>query len=518
MNKRQFLQRLGSVAGAGAVFQGMQALGLVGNGIARAASPNLAHGSGQGRSVVILGAGISGLAAAWELSKADYQCIVLEATDRAGGRNLTVRHGDVITEVDSRQTIGFDRGDHLYANLGPARIAHHHGRLLRYCKEFDVELEVFSNDNHAAYHHGTTRFDGVPQVKRRVVADTRGYIAELLAKAADSGALDGELTADDRERLLEMLVSYGDLDEQSYRYRGSSRGGYNGPQVNAGLQGGAINPPLDFREILGSDFWQYQLHYSHFLNQAPTMLQPVGGMDAIVRAFEHRVGSRIRYRRVVSEIRHTGTGVRIVHRPAAGGPPEAIEADFAICTIPAPVLREIPNDFAAETRTAIASMEFAPALKIAFQARRRFWEDEQAIYGGISWTDQDITQIWYPPYGYHKEKGILIGGYIFSGEPALRYSDMRPEDRIKAAISEGEAIHPGYGEEIETGASRAWLKAPFQRGAWRRGAKGPEALLRPDGAVHFAGDQVTALSGWQEGAVLAAHEAVNAIHRRVTGR
>ncbi len=149
---------------------------------------------------MILGAGISGMAAAYELSKAGYRCTILEAAGRAGGRNLTVRGGDVIEETDGRQRVAFDRGDHLYANLGPARIPYHHRRILGCCKEFGIELEVFTNDNRAALFHNRERFGGKPVAARQVVTDTRGYIAELLAKAVDGDALDGELTGEDKER------------------------------------------------------------------------------------------------------------------------------------------------------------------------------------------------------------------------------------------------------------------------------------------------------------------------------
>ena len=159
------------------------------------------------------------------------------------------------------------------------------------------------------------------------------------------------------------------------------------------------------------------------------------------------------------------------------------------------------------------------AVKIAFQTRRRFWEEDHAIYGGISWTDQDITQIWYPPYGYHRDKGILMGAYIWDQKPGTRFGDMNPAERLRAAITEGERVHPGYAAEIESGVSRAWARTPFQKGGWPRSAhKSPEALQKPDGAIHFAGDQVTGLPGWQEGAVLGAHLAVRAINRRVLGK
>ena len=228
MTRRNFIQSLGAVAGVEAVHRTMQALGLAGAGAAHASAIDLPRGSGQGKSVVILGAGVSGMTAAYELSKAGYRCTVLEAAGRAGGRNLTVRGGDLVRETDSRQWVDFDRQDHLYANLGPARIPYHHRTILGYCKEFGVELEVFTNDNRAALFHNRERFGGKPLAGRQVRTDMRGYVAELLAKAVGADALDSELTGEDKERILEMLVRYGDLDEKDRLYKGSRRGGYRG--------------------------------------------------------------------------------------------------------------------------------------------------------------------------------------------------------------------------------------------------------------------------------------------------
>ena len=504
---------MGAAAGVAAVYRSMSALGVLGPSTVHAAPPVLPPGSGIGKSVVILGAGISGMAAAYELSKAGYHCTILEATNRAGGRNLTARSGDLIREVDSSQWVDFDNRDYLYANLGPARLPYHHRTILGYCKEFGVDLEVFSNDNRGALFHNLDRFGGKPLVARQVMTDMRGYIAELLAKAVDRNALDSDLMFEDKERILSMLVEFGNLDPD-YLYKGSNRAGFNREPINAGLVPGDVNDPLDFSELLKSDFWQYKLHFSQFLDQNPTLLQPVGGMDSIVEAFKKRVGRLIQYQSVVDGIWKTPQGVRITYRRGSLGSMRVLESNFAICTIPAPVLKDIPNNFSPEARAGIESVKFTKAVKIGLQARRRFWEEDHAIYGGISWTDQDITQIWYPPYGYHREKGVLLGAYIWDDDPALRYTNMSPVERLQAAIDEGERIHPGYAEEIESGVSRAWLKVPFQKGGWPETYKAPESLQRPDGAIYFGGDQVTALPGWQEGAVLAAHAVVNAIGAR----
>lgn len=514
ITKRNFLQSIGLAAGASAVYRTMQALGMMGLGVSQASQLSLPANSGSGHSVVILGAGIAGLTAAYELSKAGYQCTVLEATARAGGRSLTVRGGDSIEEIDSRQSVNFGRRDDLYANLGPARIPYHHRTLLNYCKRFEVELEVFTNDNRAALFHNQNQFGGRAMTARRVTTDLRGYISELLVKAVGQNALDSELSSEDKEKILPMLKEYGGLNED-YLYKGADRGGYLGEQLNAGLKAGRLEPQLDFSELLNSDFWSYKLHFSEFLDQNPTLFQPVGGMDAIVKAFEKRVGALIHYQNVVKEIRKSPDGVRIVHQSAIDGKTKETHADFAICSIPAPVLVDIPNDFSNEVQKAVESVKFVSAVKIALETRRRFWEDDYAIYGGISWTDHDITQIWYPAQGYHRPNGVLLGAYIWDEKPGVRYSAMTPRERLKAAVAEGEQIHPGYAEEITAGVSRAWSKAPFQKGGWPASYKAPESLQKPDGAICFAGDQVTALPGWQEGAVLAAHAAVRQINERV---
>ncbi len=105
---------------------------------------------------------------------------------------------------------------------------------------------------------------------------------------------------------------------------------------------------MDLGELLGADFWRYKLHFSHFLNQNPTLFQHVGGMDSIIRAFVERIGGLVRYESEISEIRCRGDGVRVVYRGKDGAEHAAL-ADYSICTIPAPVPKDIPNDFSAST-------------------------------------------------------------------------------------------------------------------------------------------------------------------------
>jgi monoamine oxidase len=372
------------------------------------------------------------------------------------------------TEWDSTQVCMFDVDEDLYFNPGPARIPHHHEFLLGYCREFGIALETFVNDNRAALLHSPQAFGGQPQIARRVIADTRGNIARLLATAVNQNALDQELSATDRTNILAMLREYGDT------------------------------------------FWQLRQDYSEGLEQQPTMLQPVGGMDRIARAFEAQVSANLVFEAVVTEIRKTTDGVSVVYDDGLGVPMQ-LEADYCVCTIPATVLRSIANDFSAAHAAAIAGFNYASAGKLAFQSRR-FWEQDHNIYGGISWTTQDITQIWYPNNAFGKANGILLGAYTFGGASGNTFTSQSPQQRIDASIAQAAALHAGFGNEVGQGISVAWAKVPFQLGAW--GTSDPGILLTPDDSIFFAGEHLSILQSWQEGAILSAYHAIDGIVAR----
>jgi monoamine oxidase len=538
-SRRAFLEALGRAGGGTVLVRALSALGITlsgsscggsgGGSSAMAATPppapadppganspnpypipeNWPQDIGTGRRVIILGAGIAGMSCAWEMAKLGYECTILEARDDAGGRCRTLRSGDLVEELGSTQFCEFDIDPEFYFNAGPARIPHHHEFILGYCREFNIALEAFSNDNRAGRLHSSSTFAGEPQLARRVLSDSRGHIAQLLASAVDQGALDQELNGADRNQLLAMLREFGDLREDG-RYTGSTRAGYTGQQDAGNPQRDQTLPPLSLDAILDSGFWEYQLDYSQALDQQPTMLQPVGGMDRIARAFEQRTGDNILYQAQVSAVRNTTDGVEVDYQQA-GGDSQTLSADYCVCTIPATVLRSITHNFSTEHRFAIDSFEYTQSGKLAFQSRR-FWEQDHNIYGGISWTDQDITQLWYPNCGLGQDEGVLVGTYTFGDAAGNSFANMTPQQRVDQALQQGQAIHQELPTEVRAGISVSWPQMPFQLGAW--GDSDPGILRHADGQVHFAGEHVSDLQGWQEGAVQSAYHAIEAIVQR----
>jgi monoamine oxidase len=146
--RRDFLRQVARVGGYRATYLTMQAMGLLG-ATAVAKPLALETGASHKTKVVVLGAGVAGLSAAYELGKAGYDCTVLEARDRVGGRNWTIRRGTKLELTDgSLQVCEFEQD--LYWNAGAARLPSHHQAVLGYCREFGIALEVEVNTSRSA--------------------------------------------------------------------------------------------------------------------------------------------------------------------------------------------------------------------------------------------------------------------------------------------------------------------------------------------------------------------------------
>jgi monoamine oxidase len=221
----------------------------------------------------------------------------------------------------------------------------------------------------------------------------------------------------------------------------------------------------------------------------------------------------------VTRLRRQGDGARVEWRDLQTGKPSALDADFIIVTIQPGLLASLDNDFAPRVRQALAAPVGTPLAKVAFQANRRFWELDDQIYGGISWTDHPIQQIWYPSQGIHSTKGILVGAYMFSD--ANGFASKSLSDRLELALQGGELLHPNYRRYVENGVSIAWRKVKYSSGAttrWSDEARKNDypILLEPDGPYHFAGEYLSYVNGWQEGAVRSAHYTVSRVTARAT--
>ncbi|MDF2733713.1 MAG: L-amino-acid oxidase [Chloroflexota bacterium] len=528
ITRRRFLQAVGAAGGAAAVLGSMEALRLVapaGEHRQPFDPPRKSDFALQGRAngtrVLILGAGIAGLTTAYELEKAGYACEILEARERPGGRNWTVRGGTTETEIDGpAQTASFTEGQ--YFNAGPARIPQHH-TTLDYCRELGVPIEIFANQNADGWYYNEEANGAIgpltgQRIRHRTAqADYLGYVSELLAKAISQGALETELSADDAVRMVEFLRGLGALGPED-RYVGGASRGYVVPP-GAGLQAGAVDAPPALSDLLASQLGFY-FPFEHEWDQAMLMFQPVGGMDRIPRALADAITGRILYGVEVAGIANTPAGVAITF--AEGDDVREVTADYCVCTIPPMILSRIPNDFRTDVQTDLASLRPVSTGKIGLEYRRRFWEEDDRIFGGITNTNMDIGTIWYPSHGYLGERGVVVGYYNYVND-ADAYAAMTPQAREARALEQGRKVHgPAYADEFVSSFSASWRRIRHSEAGWvawdeRTGAVGEAfiRLLEPQGRVYFAGDHLSHVTAWQHGAFETARSVVTQLHQRV---
>ena len=141
------------------------------------------------------------------------------------------------------------------------------------------------------------------------------------------------------------------------------------------------------------------------------------------------------------------------------------KADWCVCTIPLSILSQIQIDVGRAMQAAIDAVPYAGSVKVGLQFKRRFWEEDEAIYGGISYTDLPIRQISYPSSGFNRAgRGVLLGAYLLRGPNAYEFTSMTPAERVERAVEFGASIHPQYKAEFENGIAVAWHRVPFTLG------------------------------------------------------
>jgi monoamine oxidase len=464
--RRQFLQWCGAIGGGGVVYHGLTMLGLLripDTYAEQYKAPEIDSQWGQGKSVIVLGAGLAGLCSAYLLANSGLQVRVIEANNRYGGRSFTIRQGDTFHEVGGpEQECTFTDKD-LYFNAAPGRIPQHHCVVLDYCRRFRVRLEPYIFLCEANFLQNDQIFDGKPVPFRRVRYNLRRHISELLAKCMQQGALDKELSTIDGEKFLAMLENFGALKRKpngEFVYKipsdpsqGYANAGYR-VQPGAASQSGEPFPGISFEDIIASGFWDTELFNHLQYDWQTSLMQPVGGMDMIWKAFLKQsvplqsippdmrgekpstVETLMSLGSPVTAVRNTTNGVDVRH-----GGDVVNTADFCISTMAPIQLVQVGRDFSTAFVSALADITYTPACKLGWQTKKRFWEIDDEIYGGISWTKHIISHIWYPSSGYQGETEVLIAAYN-RGNSAFEFGNYSLKKRFELALEGGREDAP----------------------------------------------------------------------------
>lgn len=475
-NRRDFLKLAGFAAG-----------GLwLPSEISWALPQNRAQRQGSARRVTILGAGLAGLAAGWELKSAGHDVSILEAQLHPGGRVHTIREG---------------LSDDLYSEAGAGRIPSTHKITLEWVQHFGLELEPFR-----------------PKDLSEVSLLKGKRIKTPVGKPIDMSQVPLDLTPDERR------IGLSNLDEHYY--------GETMRKVGDAVR--AVWPPeiAPLADISIRDFLQQRgasadaIHYIcfgfeesaalDFIREADTHLieslsKIKGGNDQLPRAFAAKLSDVIRYGCAVEHIERSEGSVRVTYRRA--GTLDHVDAEAVICTIPYGVLRNIAvtPEWSPEKRKVIDGLYYGPVVRTTYQVSRRYWEDEGL--NGFGMSDKNF-EVWHPTYGKSGKRGLLQA-YVYE-DYARRLDQLSEGARFERVIDDMNEVHPGLRQYLETVVVKSWTSDPWQKGAYLVYLPGQQEwypeICKREGRVWFAGEHASPLPGWMQGAIVSGIKAAQEIN------
>ena len=450
---------------------------------------------GKPKKVIIVGAGLAGLAAGYELKRAGHNPVILEAQHRVGGRVYTLR--DPFT-------------DGLYAEVGAMRIPRANTLTMEYIEKFGLQINEFTMDNPNAYY-----YMGGRKVRAHEAAKDPSLLGFDVAMN-EKGKTASAMYAKAIQPLIQMIERDGqggweeiiaEYDQYSTREFLELNGWSEGMIEMFGLlanQESVMNS--SFLELFREDSGNYYTN----------MIEIVGGTDRLPYAFLPELKENIRFGAKLIAMDQSPGDVTIHYQTLAGKFSET--GDYAIITVPFPVLRhvEVLKPFTRAKQRAIRQLHYDASAKILFQCKRRFWEEDDGIFGGGTLTDLPIRNLYYPDHGRETGRGVILASYTWS-EDAQRWGSLKPDDRIIQALDDVAEIHPQITKEFEAGTSWMWHDDEFAGGAFALFDPGQQTLLheeivKPEGRIHFAGEHASLYHAWIQGAFESGLRAAAAIH------
>lgn len=479
--RREFVKRAG-IVGAGAL--------AVGGGVAPLASAAGSRDERRSRPedvrVVIVGAGLAGLTAAYRLKRRGIRATVLEGSNRIGGRCLTGRGL-------------FDDGQII--EHGGELIDTGHTAIRRLARDLGLDLD----DVLRAEQRGTTElyyFDGAAYTIDDAVADFAGVYEALQVDAEAAGyptlytsytaagqALDAMSIRDWIESRVPGGVAskLGQLLDVAYTIEYGAETTDQSSLNLIYLLSGSLDTEL---ALFGESDERFKVR---------------GGNDLIVQRLGQELGSQIRTGAKLTSIRTNNDGsVRLGVQGLPGG---HITADHVILAIPFTTLRQVDYSqagFNAIKTTAIQQLQMGSSTKLQLQFRKRIWNDQDC--NGATYSDTGYQSTWEVTRAQDGRKGIL--NFFSGGSLATSLVGANPTTAAQQALAQLEPVLPGITARWNGKVTLdAWQGNPWAQGGyayWRvgqyvafSGAEGERS-----GNIHFAGEHTsTDYQGYLNGAV-----------------
>ena len=437
---------------------------------------------GAPKRVLIVGAGLAGLSAAYELTQAGHDVTVLEARTRPGGRVHTLRD---------------PFPDGLHAEAGATRIPNHHHFTLKYAEMFGLTLDPFEpRDVPSVYHVRGQRIRVTPGQKVEWPYDLtteeralglngmrQKYIWSMLSEVGD---------VTDPRWPPETLMKYDQMNRSDFwRSRGASS------EAIALLSVGGMDDRADTRSTL------LMLRVQALSQKLTHFYKIRGGNDLLPKAFASRLSEKIHYSTAVVKIEQDAQGVKVTFQQASAY--HTLTGDYLVCAVPFSVQKNIEAApaFSVEKQRAIEQLPYLSESNIFLQSSKRFWVNEGL--SGFATTDLPIREVWDMTHGQPGTRGILRASPL--SLHSRRVTAMSESERINFALEHVDTIYPSMRSHFEGGVTKCWDDDEWARGASAYYKPGQFSSLlphvaRPEGRIHFAGEHTSVwIDGWMQGAL-----------------
>ncbi len=453
---------------------------------------------------VILGAGIAGLCAAYELEKRGHTCVILEAErNHIGGRI---------------RTLHFGKG--LYGEAGAMRIPTGHNLTRHYIKELGLDLRPFVMNNPEAYYYmrgQRVRAKNVEKLRRLykltddesqlvpddiwgegVISRTEALTTQEIADLRSDSLTTKTLLDLDRKPLRQLFYEAG-FSEEAIEWLGVAYGLETFMPTSA-LE--HIREEYDGVWVNGFD-------------------EIVGGTERLTLTMLDKLKSQPRMGCQVIQLERDDRDQKAAAVYLENGTKKREEGDFVLCTIPFPVLARLDTPFSATKQRAIRNLHYDSSVKTFAVTKRRFWEADEGIFGGGSLSDLPITTTYYPSDNVEAKDpkvsaspGVLLASYTW-GDFARRLGNLPLKERhiiVQKALGR---LHPQINEDgmLQRMVSWSWDNSKWSGGAYAFFMPGQHSALyqhivAPEGRIFFAGEHASLDHSWIQGAIESSLRAV----------
>jgi monoamine oxidase len=214
---------------------------------------------------------------------------------------------------------------------------------------------------------------------------------------------------------------------------------------------------------------------------------------------------------------HQGdTRVKVLYANTKTGRKTELAADFVVICMPLSVLAGVDVNLSSDMMQAVRATTYSNSAKMGLAMKRRFWEEDERIFGGHLYSNLPLGEFSYPSHDYFSKKGVLLG--LYSNGPISDLIDRPVRDRVEHVLTHASKVHPQIRQEFESAYAVWWKKVKYNLGGFAPGAPPMRRaqFAKVDNRI-LIGSAATAPYSepdWQEGAVAAAWQAVKSLHER----